>query len=105
MVSAKLNEVEIYIYSIQRVQPLFSCHNYYDLEISDVLKCLPPNYFTCDNDHCVHSSFLCDGDDDCGDFSDERNCSNHKVGWMKFIEALENKKSFLGYNRVVLKLK
>ncbi|CAI8021013.1 Low-density lipoprotein receptor-related protein 4, partial [Geodia barretti] len=31
--------------------------------------------FTCDNDLCVAESSQCDGVDDCGDNSDEENCS------------------------------
>lgn len=41
---------------------------------SDVQGC-PPNRFQCDNGLCVSLSFVCDGDNDCQDMSDERNCS------------------------------
>ena len=29
--------------------------------------------FTCDNGECVSQSSVCDGDNDCGDYSDEDN--------------------------------
>jgi hypothetical protein len=38
------------------------------------LRLCEPNEFKCDNDRCVQKQWLCDGDDDCGDGSDERNC-------------------------------
>ena len=31
--------------------------------------------FLCDNGRCVSRDFVCDLEDDCGDRSDERNCS------------------------------
>ena len=30
--------------------------------------------FKCNNGNCVPKSYMCDGDNDCGDRSDERNC-------------------------------
>ncbi|XP_013407942.1 sortilin-related receptor isoform X2 [Lingula anatina] len=33
-----------------------------------------PVDFTCANQHCVPINWKCDHDNDCGDFSDERNC-------------------------------
>ena len=36
----------------------------------------PGNTFTCDNSVCVNQDFLCDGTDNCGDGSDERDCGN-----------------------------
>ena len=37
-------------------------------------KCLASG-FTCDNGRCVRSYDKCDGEDDCGDNSDEASCS------------------------------
>lgn len=36
-------------------------------------KC-PENFMKCDHGHCIHNSLVCNGNNDCGDFSDERFC-------------------------------
>jgi len=41
--------------------------------VLEVSKCPPGGYVSCDeSDQCVHQSWLCDGEPDCDDGSDEQ---------------------------------
>ena len=38
--------------------------------------------FTCSNKNCISQSWKCDGDNDCGDNSDEQNCVGEQIEFM-----------------------
>ena len=40
----------------------------------DIGPCENPEEFRCENQLCVDQNFRCNGNDDCGDNSDEANC-------------------------------
>ena len=47
----------------------------YSVSVMVVTVACTDDEFTCDNGLCIPARWICDGDNDCGDFSDEQNCS------------------------------
>jgi len=46
----------------------------YEGTITPTVEPCPDDLFTCANGECALQSWTCDGDDDCGDGSDEQGC-------------------------------
>ena len=56
------------------------------MHFSDAFAC-PEGYFKCNNGKCLRESKVCDGSyDDCGDESDESNCS--KCLWSMSVTTI-----------------
>jgi len=50
--------------------------------LTDREFCSKESYHRCDNGICVLNQWVCDGDNDCGDNSDERNCGKCWMLWL-----------------------
>ena len=65
------------------------------MNLCDTFRCLstvsnkcPGGQFTCTNLRCIPTSEVCDGNNDCMDFSDERNCSKMMIMMMMIMMTM-----------------
>jgi len=60
---------------VRLILPQHQCFMYLVRCCVDERTC-PPDSFQCANTgRCIPARWICDGNNDCGDMSDERNCS------------------------------
>ncbi|XP_013382738.1 scavenger receptor cysteine-rich type 1 protein M130-like [Lingula anatina] len=57
-------------------------HNAFSVQCMVRAKC-SGDQFACDNGRCVHKSYICNGNDNCGDGSDERMCGDCPSGYFR----------------------
>lgn len=58
----------------------YKIHNQLNFAIffqTEAVTCDPVGDFRCDNHRCIPVRWQCDNNNDCGDGSDERNCSEY----------------------------
>ncbi|XP_013407589.2 uncharacterized protein LOC106171691 [Lingula anatina] len=58
----------------------------WDIDYCDIPRSCTSTEFECDNEVCVHKETLCDGENDCGDFSDEtKPCTDQMSATCNFL--------------------
>lgn len=56
-----------------------------------------PNEFQCENKKCVLKVWRCDGDNDCGDNTDEKSCSKYLFLFIHYVYCNKEKNLFSFY--------
>ena len=60
---------------VPKLSNLFFQHiNFFNLDVSEIERCFVGMFPCKHNQFCVYQSWRCDGENDCGDLSDEFNC-------------------------------
>ena len=57
------------------------------------IACSGSDLFKCSStDRCIHALYVCNGDDNCGDGSDEQSCSEHHFCYFIYFCSVNSKK-------------
>ena len=43
-------------------------------DFTELIRCEAPDFFRCENEKCIAHTFVCDGENDCGKWEDEKDC-------------------------------